>query len=63
MKFQQSFLALAALAGLQALAAPSAQDRQLNEVNEIAGRSLISSLATEILDLIESTLECAGCDV
>jgi len=63
MKFQQSFLALTALAGLQALAAPSAQDRQLNEANEIAERSLISSLATEILDLIESTLECAGCDV
>lgn len=63
MKFQQSFLPLAALAGLQALAAPSVQDRQLSDVDEVAERSLISSFASEILSLIESTVECTGCDV
>lgn len=63
MKFQQFFLPLTALAGLQALAAPSVKDRQLSEVDEVAKRSFISSFATEILDLIESTLECTGCDV
>jgi hypothetical protein len=63
MKFQNSFLTLSALAGLQAFAAPSVQDRQLREVNEVVERSLISIFATEILDLIESTVECAGCDV
>ena len=64
MKFQQSFHVLAALAGLEALAAPSAQDRQLSEANGIAERSFISSMmATEILNLIESTAECVGCEV
>jgi hypothetical protein len=63
MKFQLSFLILAALTGLQALAAPSSYDRQLSEANNITERDWISTLASEVLKLIESTAECAGCDV
>ncbi len=63
MKLHQSFLKVAALAGLQVLAAPSPYDRQLREANEVTERDWISSLANEVLKLIESTAECAGCDV
>jgi hypothetical protein len=63
MKFQLSFLTLAALTGLQVLAAPSPYDWQLSEANDITERDWISTLANEVLKLIESTAECAGCDV
>jgi hypothetical protein len=63
MKFQISFLTVAVLAGLQVFAAPSPSDRHLSEAKEITERDWISTLASEVLKLIESTAECAGCDV